>query len=261
MNSKFLIPSKVYWKEHDDSEEEDRKILIMRDTIVKKMKTNIGDLFMDYCRLYLKDVQHQQSPIGDTQMRELTKILLNWTRRQPQNEQEKLINNFSIEFAETIYRKFDATLNYRTYEKKNDNKKIYQYFLSPSNIQRELERLFNAVRFEMGRALRKSDQYERLVQVIKICSQFLGTFLYIHPYDKCNGRVARFLTSYLLTTVTFVPIPLIIQDNYSSKKQLYLECLYERDYLNPSMSGNPEALARFIMDRVRDSYLFIIASI
>ena len=71
-------------------------------------------------------------------------------------------------------------------------------------------------------------------------SQFLIHFLTIHPFRNGNGRVARLLLSYLLSSVTIVPLSIYF--NAKNGREVYLECLRDERNKSPATESNLASL-------------------
>jgi Fic family protein len=111
-----------------------------------------------------------------------------------------------------------------------------------------MEALFAKTRDEMSKMATTSsnglDESE-IEKIIKIAAEFLNRFLYIHPYSNGNGRVARILTSYLLSRVSVVPVSL----TEGSQRQTYLDCL-RQIHSTGNLDQPPIALATLLLERV-----------
>ena len=116
-------------------------------------------------------------------------------------------------------------------------------YLMPALIAPRLEVLCRDVVHELGRA-----ETEGLLERVKVVASFLSIFLNIHPFSNGNGRVARILTSLLLSRDSIVPVSL--RGSNKSDRETYLECL--RGAQRGSLQ--PDALARLILDNVRDAH-------
>ena len=71
-------------------------------------------------------------------------------------------------------------------------------------------------------------------------SQFLIHFLTIHPFRNGNGRVARLLLSYFLSSVTIVPLS--IYSKCENGREEYLKCLRDERSKSPSTESNLASL-------------------
>ena len=103
------------------------------------------------------------------------------------------------------YRKYDAMASQENF-----------YYLEPQFIQKEMEKLFQAINSKFSSEITTGE-------LIKLGSQFLIHFLTIHPFENGNGRVARLLLSYLLSSVTLVPLS--IYPKHAKARKIYLDCL------------------------------------
>jgi Fic family protein len=86
-------------------------------------------------------------------------------------------------------------------------------------------------------------------RIIKIAAQFLNKFLFIHPYENGNGRVARLLVSYILSSVSIVPVSL----TEGTRRDAYLTCLTDLQRIDGNQTmktTKPIALATLILERV-----------
>ncbi|CAI2179290.1 8195_t:CDS:1 [Funneliformis geosporum] len=113
-------------------------------------------------------------------------------------------------------------------------------YLAPNLIKDKIEVLF--------RQCRKNFEREdlELEEAVKFGACFLAHFLYIHPFKKGNGRVARLLLSYLLSRFTVMPLSLYLG---SKTRKVYLKCLREATwYHEPPFK--PDALANFILENI-----------
>lgn len=116
-------------------------------------------------------------------------------------------------------------------------------YLVPEKISENLIKLCDSVRCQLNneRLTRPEDIF---VNRIKIAATFLLQFLQIHPFTNGNGRVARLLTSWLMTDISLVPVPLLTN---SKSREKYLQSLRDCRYMNPPLPTN---LARLIMESV-----------
>ena len=132
---------------------------------------------------------------------------------------------------------FEFSGKYRISEAK-PSQENYKY-LEANRIQDEMNKLFNFTRekFIEFKNLEKSEE-----SLIKLGSQFLAHFLAIHPFQNGNGRVARLLLSYLLSSVTIIPLS-IYPKTKNDQRKVYLECLREEQrYKSPATESNLASL-------------------
>jgi fido (protein-threonine AMPylation protein) len=109
-------------------------------------------------------------------------------------------------------------------------------YLNHMDIQKELDHLF---KITVQHARTNS---EKLDYIIKIAAQFLSRFLYIHPFSNGNGRVGRILLSYLLSSVSVVPVSLYLNTN---GRDIYLKCLRQSQ---ENTCFDTKSLETFILD-------------
>jgi fido (protein-threonine AMPylation protein) len=160
------------------------------------------------------------------------------------------IDDFTLELANSIHRQIGANLikNAGSYRKKVARQYDENFRYVPVNeIEKEMDQLFEITRNHIGCIDRDLDA-DKIKQVIKIASQFLHRFLYIRPYSRGNGRVARILTSYLLSKISVVAVSL----TKGNKREIYLECLRDVHY-GRMIDEAPIALATLVLERVHHS--------
>lgn len=119
-------------------------------------------------------------------------------------------------------------------------------YLPYENIPVEMEKLFQITKDEMNKIGQEIEE-EQIERVIKVASQFLRQFLYIHPYTNGNGRTARILTSYLLSKISVVPVLLTASLTEGVRKDTYLDCLRE---IQGRIEEPPIALSTFLLESV-----------
>lgn len=91
-----------------------------------------------------------------------------------------------------------------------------KYFKNYTEILESLEELLFELRKEMLKG----------TSLIKISALFLKKFLYIHPFENGNGRLARVLVSIILKPISKYPCPII------SDRQKYLLSLLDSSQKN-----------------------------
>lgn len=96
--------------------------------------------------------------------------------------------------------------------------------IDPQDIEAQMEKLFK----DIGQPIEpgNSDWYI-------VASQFFRRFLFIHPFQNGNGRVARVLLSFLLVNYTIVPLCLFSWKKNSN--EVHLKCLDEAHGYNNEM--------------------------
>jgi Fic family protein len=123
-------------------------------------------------------------------------------------------------------------------------------YLNHDEIIGEMNRLFKITRKEMQVEIDSRINAEvDTARIIKIAAQFLNKFLFIHPYENGNGRVARLLVSYILLSVSIVPVSL----TEGTRNDAYYTCLndlHRIDGKETMEQTKPVALATFILERV-----------
>lgn len=117
-----------------------------------------------------------------------------------------------------------------------------------------METLFTKTRDEMqnimiisdhkSKSLSEDETELQIEKVIKIASQFLNSFLYIHPYSNGNGRTARLLTSYLLLGISVFPVSVTVENHSLT----YLECLRQLHF-DSNVDQSPTVLATLLLER------------
>ena len=113
----------------------------------------------------------------------------------------------------------------------------YRY-LASNQIQVEMKKLFD---FTREKFIQFKELESPAEQLIKLGTQFLVHFLAIHPFQNGNGRVARLLLSYLLTSVTIVPLS--IYSKNENARDVYLNCITdEQRYKSPATESNMASL-------------------
>jgi fido (protein-threonine AMPylation protein) len=109
-------------------------------------------------------------------------------------------------------------------------------YLNHMFIQKELDHLFKIT------VQNVRTNSEKIDNIIKLAAQFLSRFLYIHPFSNGNGRVGRILLSYLLSSVSVVPVSLYL-NTYG--RDTYLKCLRQS---SENLCFNTKSLETFILD-------------
>ena len=151
-------------------------------------------------------------------------------------------HNFSIELAIDLHKKIGNEVIEKAGEFRNKEAKPANEsnrYLAAKDIEETLTKLFEKTKTEL---FLNSGKLEHL---IKLGAQFLTRFLQIHPFSNGNGRVARLLLSYLLSSVSVVPVSLYTQQK---EREIYLDCL--RESRLPSGVFLPDALATYILECV-----------
>jgi fido (protein-threonine AMPylation protein) len=105
------------------------------------------------------------------------------------------------------------------------------HYLEAIRIETEMKKLFDQTRSLL---IQHKGEPEIL---LKLASQFLVHFLTIHPFENGNGRVARLMISYLLASITVVPLSI-----FSYGKNEYLECLRSERTKAPLAPSNLASL-------------------
>lgn len=147
-------------------------------------------------------------------------------------------NNFTIELALSLNRKigedlFKSAGKYRLKDAMASKENFF--YLEPDKIDSEMKKLFDNV-CNLFFFFRINNDTENL---IKLGSQFLVHFLMIHPFENGNGRVARLLLSYLLSSITVVPLSIFSRVN---GREVYLDCLRDERNKSPTVESNLASL-------------------
>ncbi len=157
------------------------------------------------------------------------------------------IGTFTVDLANRIHQLICAGLadNPGTF-RRSEAKPVGEnfHYLAYDQIPCEIKRLFKNTRREID-GCKGSPRSQKIEKLIKIGSQFLNTFLYIHPYSNGNGRTARILVSYLMSSISIVPISL----TEGTRQETYLRCLQEI-HANGRIDHPPVALATLLLERV-----------
>ena len=82
---------------------------------------------------------------------------------------------------------------------------------------------------------------------VKFGAHFMSHFLFIHPFENGNGRVARLLLSWILAPTCILPLPVYASAHY---KDVYLDALRQSREFVPY---KPDALARLILESLHRS--------
>lgn len=152
----------------------------------------------------------------------------------PNLSQNSFNENLAIELHKTIGQDlFRYPGKYRTKDAKPANEDYF--YLKPESIQIEMKKLFDYIRNEFI-DLQKKDNIEDL---IKLGVLFFINFLTIHPFENGNGRCARLLLSYLLSSVTIVSLSLYTKHN---GREVYLTCLRDERNKSPTSSSTLASL-------------------
>ena len=126
---------------------------------------------------------------------------------------------------------------YRTTRVKPKGYNQYEY-IHPEYISIQM-----SILIERTQVLLK-EHYKQIEPTIKLAALVFTHFLHINPFSNGNGRVARLLLSYIISSVSVVPISL-----YSERisRRDYLECLSVSRQTEPF---NPSALSTFIVESI-----------
>lgn len=84
--------------------------------------------------------------------------------------------------------------------------------------------------------LPKIDEPNFLEELIKLMAWAHHRFLWIHPFQDYNGRIARLLNNIILLNLNLPPIELKVETKLGRKK--YIEALQEADKDNFLLLGN-----------------------
>ncbi len=117
---------------------------------------------------------------------------------------------------------------YRNIQVTFSGKEAVSYYQLPElmvNLCEDLETRINH--------LPKPDVAEFIVEVGKLLAWFQHRFVYIHPFQDYNGRVARMMTILILLKLNLPPIELIAESKIDRNK--YLKALQNADAGNFSM--------------------------
>lgn len=90
-------------------------------------------------------------------------------------------------------------------------------------------------------------QEDFIEQVVELLSWFQHKFVWIHPFQDYNGRMARMLTTFILLTLDLPPIE-VKAENEADRKR-YLEAMYAAD------EGNYKKLESLIGQALNESLL------
>ena len=77
--------------------------------------------------------------------------------------------------------------------------------------------------------------------VVELLAWFQHKFVWIHPFQDYNGRIARMLTTLILLTLKLPPIE--IQAKSKGNRKKYLEAMYAADEGNYAKLENLIGLA------------------
>ncbi|MBI2267850.1 MAG: Fic family protein [Candidatus Blackburnbacteria bacterium] len=111
---------------------------------------------------------------------------------------------------------------YRTIQVMFSGKEAAPYFKVPElivNLCKDLE--------ERLKHLPKPTSERFILEVVKLLAWFQHKFVFIHPFQDYNGRVARILTSFILLQLNLPPIELKAETGADRKR--YLKAMQEAD--------------------------------
>lgn len=91
----------------------------------------------------------------------------------------------------------------------------------------------------------KPEQENFIEKVVELLAWFQHKFVWIHPFQDYNGRIARMLTTLILLTLNLPPIEIKAESGRDRKK--YLEAMYAAD------EGNYEKLENLIGQALNES--------
>ena len=97
--------------------------------------------------------------------------------------------------------------------------------------------------------LDKSDQ-GYIENVVSLLAWFQHRFVWIHPFQDYNGRVARMITIQILLKLKLPPIEIKAENNIDRQK--YLDAMYAAD------EGNYEKLEKLIASALNESLISAI---
>jgi len=93
----------------------------------------------------------------------------------------------------------------------------------------------------------KTNSENYIEDVIELLAWFQHRFVWIHPFQDYNGRLARMLTILILLKLRLPPIEIKVQDNSSRRK--YISAMQEAD------GGNLDTLKTLIKVALNESLL------
>lgn len=91
----------------------------------------------------------------------------------------------------------------------------------------------------------KPEQENFIEKVVELLAWFQHKFVWIHPFQDYNGRIARMFTTFLLLSLNLPPIE--IKAEYGRDRKKYLEAMYTAD------EGNYENLESLIIQALNES--------
>lgn len=143
---------------------------------------------------------------------------------------EVILNNIT-----NIFNQYnEEKIEYRDYNLKDKQSKICDNIVDYSNIKSKLIELDN-----LYKDIKKIDNVDEYIKKIILLYQ---EFIKIYPYNKCNGRISRYLFNSLLLKKGIIPPPLY--ENHSKR--------YQIDRLSDEyMLGNIELLNDYIFVRIK----------
>lgn len=140
------------------------------------------------------------------------------------NEKLKITPEFIMKLHEIsfgwIFPKWAG--KYRKIQVTFSGKEAPKYYQLPElmlNLRSDLEKQLSN--------LPKSDEEDFIFEVVKLLAWFQHRFVFIHPFQDYNGRIARMLTIYILLSIDLPPIEVKAETGKDRKR--YLTAMQDAD--------------------------------
>jgi Fic family protein len=264
----FPFPKKNWWKPEYaqfDSENLLRMLPLLQNSVLSHKKNEKNEIYLKeysdyYKKMYLTEIlngennvtkadldYYNQQKISLLSPRNLKKILnlksaVNFLFPDifvPVFSADRFTENLAIDLNRIIGKDlFEQNEKYRINEAMASQ--INYRYLESNKIQDEMKKLFDFTREKFIKFIILQEPAEPL---IKLGSQFLSHFLAIHPFYNGNGRVARLLLSYLLSSITVIPVS--IYSKTENSRDIYLKCLIED---RTKSSATESSLASLVLE-------------
>lgn len=175
---------------------------------------------------------YKDTKFGIISRQELLKLEIEGTKRGleylydliKKNEKIKVTPNFILKLHEISFGWIfpEWAGRYRKIQVTFSDKEAPQYFQLPElvhNLCNDLEKQLNH--------LPKIDDEDFIFEVVKLLAWFQHRFVFIHPFQDYNGRIARMITSFILLSLDLPPIELKAETEEDRKG--YLTAMQKAD--------------------------------
>lgn len=143
----------------------------------------------------------------------------------------------------------DSAGSYRLTEAAPAGYEMY-YYKSPSRIAPALEALCARTASKLSdAACVEHPTAEHIMSLTSIGADFLGTFLDIHPFSNGNGRTGRLLLSFIICSISIVPVSLCVASPKRSR-DVYLDTLVQARMMSPH---NYSTLQSLVLEAVHQN--------